>query len=31
MPYGLAVRDIDDTSCEARDGESLGPYCAPSA
>lgn len=25
MPYGLAVRDIDDTLCEAHDGEALGP------
>jgi hypothetical protein len=30
MPYGLAVRDIDDTSCEADDGEALGPHCTQS-
>lgn len=29
MPYGIAVRDLDDVSCEAPDGEALGPYCAP--
>jgi hypothetical protein len=28
MPYGLAVRDIDDADCQAGEGEALGPYCA---
>jgi len=30
MPYGLAVRDIDDASCQDREGEALGPHCSQS-
>jgi len=28
--YGLAVRDIDDASCQDREGEALGPHCSQS-